>query len=321
MTHDVLIPTADFPSRQSNHRGRWMPLYMEPIAGTGERICIGVAAQDQLATIVKSVDDLSRLACAYGDQAHAFAWAAQLALMEAQDRVSKDGLTSLAQWEHSIEGLSVGASREGAGRDLGDLASLALLQVSSLARTVYLGKEESFVEGVADALTSFADLVPYGVSRDAAPQLESQVKRLVVHREPRLRDHFGTVYRTSQAARPLRFGYVGRLLAANFASLTARTSSHASMQVDKAKARLWDLNQLKSGVLADSLPLKATSLSYELLVLRPFERIRDIKMPLAKVVREAEEELTAEADKFDIRFRPLNSSDDIAREILKREAA
>jgi hypothetical protein len=296
---------ATFPPRVSEHRGHWAPIYLEPRAGSGEHLCIGVLAEDQDARCLLPVPDLERLSCVYGAQARSFAWAAQLALAQIEHRALHRGLQSVLDWSHGIEGLSIGEPRIGAGTGLRDLASVALRQVSSL----YVFE---------DALT-LADLPSDAAVEDGNPQrLVSQIRRLVVERRPQLRERFGRSYRTSQSARPLKFGYVGNVIVANFAALTATSANSVGPQVDRAKARLWDLQQLQSGVLADSLNLHPPSMAYELLVHRPSI---DKAARQSRALKGAEEELEAEADKFNIRFRPLRSPQLIAKYIVDLEAA
>jgi len=306
MSNHTPFSAADFPPRRSEHGGRWAPLYLEPLVGSGERICIGVLAEDQNSTAVLPVPDIERLACVYGDAAHGFAWAARLAIMEIEHRAEKGGVQAVSTWEHGIEGLTIGPSRLGAGTDLHDLANVALRQVSSLALPQLELRPDA-----AHALVDFGK----------AQRLDLQVRRIVTERRPELRERFGTVYRPSQSARPLKFGYVGSVLVANFATLTATSTNTTSAQVDRAKARLWDLQQLQSGVLADSLKLNPRSMSYELLVHRPQSEVTRGVSDVARALKEAEAELEAESDKFEIRFRPMHSPQQIARYIVEREAA
>jgi hypothetical protein len=297
---------ATFPPRLSEHRGQWAPIYLEPLSGSGERLCIGVIAEDQSTRCLLPVPDLERLSCVYGAAARSLAWAAELALSQIEHRaVTGDGIRSLTEWPHGIEGLTIGEPRIGAGTGLQDLASVALRQVSSL----YVPE---------DALTR-PDMPPDAATEDGNPQrLLSQIRRLVTERRPQLRDRFSRSYRTSQSARPLKFGYVGNVIAANFAALTATSANSVGPQVDRAKARLWDLQQLQSGVLADSLNLHPPSMAYELLVHRPSV---DGAARQGRALKGAEEELEAEADKFDIRFRPMRSPQLIAKYIVDLEAA
>jgi hypothetical protein len=189
---------------------------------------------------------------------------------------------------------------------LPDLAQLALRQVSALSALETYPHDEDTVSAI---------------SPDSTNYLDAKVRRLVIERRPQLRENFGKTFARSQSSRPLRYGFVGKFIAANFATLHANASPAVSGKVDRAKARLWDLHQLDAGVLADSLGLKAESMSYELLVHRPRDESSRLPAPLRSALKAAEEELEAEADKFDIRFRPLGSPAEIANYLVQREAA
>lgn len=296
----------EMPKRRSAHAGRWVPIYLEPLTGSGERICIAVAAADDSSFVVTPVADLGRFSCIYGAESAALAWSAELIVSEAQHVLSRAGLGGLGELAERIEGLVLGPERHGAGTGLADLARLALQQVSALSAVNFMPTTE--IAAVAE-------------SAEGGGWLESKIRQLVVGRQPELRNRFRRQFRRSQSSRPLRYGFVGKFIAANFATLQSKSSSQVSAQVDRAKARLWDLHQLDAGVLADSLELHAPSMSYELLVHRPivFETRSD--GALRSAVKAAEEELEAEADKFDIRFRPLRSVGAIADYLIEREAA
>lgn len=304
------VLAVKFPERRSTHAGTWAPLYMEPLVGSGERICIGVAAVDGASAIVAPVDNLERFECVYGKPAKSFAWAATLALTDAEQVLSQGGLEALPAWSARIDGLSVGDARRGAGTGLSDLANIGLQQVSALVSTL----SPDFMVAASAPLDEVT-----------AGKLDVQVRQHVTSKQPKLREYFGRTYRPSQSARPLRFGFVGRKVIANFSQLNARTTSAIGTHVDKAKARLWDLHQLNEGVLAEAYPLRTRALSFELLVNRPSsaasrEGVAD-PARLRRSIKAAEEELEAEADKFDIRFRPMSSPQKIAAYLLEKEAA
>ena len=303
---EVVQLLDQMPKRRSTHAGRWVPMYLEPLTGSGEHICIAVAAADDSSFVVTPVADLGRFSCIYGAAAAALAWSADLIVSEAQHVLSRAGLEGLSELADRMEGLVLGPERCGAGTGLADLARLALQQVSALSAANFLPAAE--IAAVAE-------------SAEGGGWLESRIRQLVADRQPDLRDRFRKQFRRSQSSRPLRYGFIGKFIVANFATLQSKSSGQVSTQVDRAKARLWDLHQLDAGVLADSLELHASSMSYELVVHRPIVFETGADGTLKSAVRAAEEELEAEADKFHIRFRPLRSVDAIADYLIEREAA
>lgn len=299
---------VEFPERVSTHLGSWAPLYMEPLVGSGEKICIGVAAADNNTAVVRIVDGLERFESVFGSPARAFSWAANLAILDAQHAIAQGGLQALTEWARGIDGLSVGEHRTGAGTNLSDVAEIALQQSSALI-------------GADGELSVREDVASY--KEESTGRLDAQVRRLVVSRRPLLRENFSRSFPLSQSSRLLRFGYVGKRIIANFAQLNARSTNVVSQHVDKAKARLWDLHQLNEGVLSDSFHFRNSQMTHELLVHRPsdasLQSTGDNPKRLRVALKDAEEELEAEADKREIRLRSMTSPLKIAAYLVERE--
>jgi hypothetical protein len=304
---DVLKELPISP-RTSNHRAQWCPLYLEPLPGSGERVCIGVVGVDETTFAALPVPNLNRLASVYSKGSQSFEWAAKLALLEIQEIVGRNGIDRLNLEMHGFEGFCAGEKRIGAGRDLQDLLSLALRQSSAIAAASLPADSEGFE--VAEV--------------NRAGPIAGAVKRIVVGLRPQLRANFGLEYRFSKTTRPTAFGFVGRRIVANFTSLGGDSAKVLAAQVDRAKARLWDLEQLQKGVLHDSLGVPMRHASFELLACPPALSSKT-SGPRRQIgsgqILEAAETLEKEADKFDIRWRLLKSPLDVAHTILAREAA
>jgi hypothetical protein len=308
MSKMELLDLESFPPRQATHKGRWLPLYMEPRIGSGERICVGVVVADAHETRVLGVPDLNRLACAIGSVAHSVAWAAKLALSDLREQVAQEGIEAVSDWAARVDGMIVGDERTGAGRSLQDMANIALHQVSALVE---------LDNAVVQPMVALDE-------RGSGSRLDNQVRKLVSDRRPPLREHFGRTVRSGHTTRFVRYGFVGRRLAINFASLTAHSKQYVTTQVDKAKARLWDLDQLQRGLLSDSLQVPTQKFQYSLMLLLPGSNQAAEEAAtknIAFIRKEAQQELEAEADKFDIRVRPMASPEKIAEFILDEEAA
>jgi len=301
-----LLSHLPIPPRQSNHRAEWCPLYLEPSPGSGERLCIGVVGVDDDASCAIPVPNLGRLGAIYAKGAPAFEWAANLAMLEVREIISRIGIDQLNSRMQGFEGFFAGEKRTGAGRDLQDLLNLALQQSSALAANLAGDTVES----------DTAELGRPG-------PIAGAVKSIVVRLRPELRENFGLQYRFSKSARPTAFGFVGRRVIANFTSLGAESPQALAAQVDRAKARLWDLEQLQKGVLQDLLGVPMRQASFELLACPPAPlKTSSLKRQVASnQILEAAETLEREADKFDIRWRFLKTAADVAHSILSREAA
>lgn len=298
------LESLGFPARRSSHRAFWAPIYLEPMVGSGERLCIGVVAGDNDTTIVLGVQNLERLACLYGEEANAFIFASQVALQSTEGKVRKEGIRSLAGWLGAMDGLAFGEIRAGAGTSLEDVAKTGLMQCASLLlQANNIGFEDN--------------VVPFAHAETSLRRLENLVRDYVAARRPELMGSFGQLYRVSDKARPTRIGFIGTKLAANFGLLVP---GRIGPLVDQAKAKLWDLTQLKSGSMLDMFTTVG-DMEFELLLHRvspqdPQYSDRQLFQVAAAVL-----ELEEEADKASIRCRPMYSTLEIADFLLAKEAA
>ena len=110
-------PTAHanmaFHPRRSQCQATWAPLFIEPVVGSGERLCIGVAVANQNEFLVVPVAALDRLACLYGQEAGAILFASELATKALTEHLARGGLASLADWLPPLEGVFMGQPRPG----------------------------------------------------------------------------------------------------------------------------------------------------------------------------------------------------------------
>jgi len=307
---NAVIESLGFPSLRSSHRGQWFPLYLEPLVGSGERFCIGVLATDGIATEAVAVPSLSRLSEIYGAASRSLGWAAELALRETRYHLEQHGIESIQGTRPPVDGLTFGKIRQGAGENLANLARVALLQVSSLAALE--GSESEFASHAQHDAS-----IAYAVDANQTRVLSS-VKKIVTSIRPELKEYFGLSVAPSQSARPLVIGFVGKRIAVNFAALTAATAAGLSGQVDRAKARVLDLEWLRTGKLGDQLPIPRRKIKCELLVLR---HNAGRKGDDGKMLREAERSLEAQADEFKIDWRPFKNTNAMAHALIDREVA
>lgn len=302
-----MLPTAsnktlDFPVRRSTRKASWAPIYIEPVVGSGERICTAVVAGDDNGFIVVSVPSLDRLSCLYGTQAQALSFANDLALNAIRDWIATRGFIAIEKWSSPVEGVILGASRRGAGESLEDVARTGLLQCASLVEK--LAEEDETSEAGARTEVS-------------TRRLEKLVREAVVEARPELHKRFDQQFRVNERARATRIGFTGNRLIANFGMLVP---GQLAILVNNAKAKLWDLEQLRSGALKGMFPQTGT-LSFELLLNRvPRDAPQYSDRQMASV-EEAGFELEAEADKVQIRARQMTSPGEIATYVLQQEAA
>lgn len=296
------LESLGFAPRRSNHYASWIPLYLEPMVGSGERLCIGVVVSDKEEDFVCAVPSLERLNCVYGSEASAFSLSSQLAIETVKKRIKKHGFTSLLEWECPVEGLFIGPSQRGAGENLRDVARTALMQCASLATR--MSEEVDTLETSSRADSSMI-------------RLETLVKDVVRAQRPDLIKYFSATFRVAEHARATKIGFAGTKLVANFGMLLP---GKLSPLVNTAKARLWDLEQLKSGVLSQSLSDNNLR-EFELLLHRPRHDDPQFNDRQIQMLDAACLELEEAADKAEIRCRTLDSPTDMANFLLEKEAA
>ena len=290
-----------FPPRRDNVHGSWVPLYIEPMVGSGERITIGVAVANSGNFLVVPVPALERLSCIYGNENEALLFAAKSALDSMQGVLAKSGPEGLNAWSSPFDGVFRGSVRIGAGNTLEEIARSALSLCSSLVEKLADTEELDEQRAVISEL-----------------RLEKLIKERVIAARPGLELAFGRTFQASPKARAAKVGFVGQRIAANFSLLAP---PYISRQVKDAKAKLWDLVQVQEYLHASEFNLSQNLNRFELLI----HRVRDDDPQYSDrqilQLQEAIYELEVEADKKEIRCRPLWSADEIAGIIVDAEAA
>ncbi len=302
-----MIPTGQlkdklqFPPRNDSVKAKWVPIYIEPMVGSGERIAIGVVVAHQAGYLTVPVASLERLECIYGKENRALMFAAKNAI-ESFDRVlSKEGDRALETWTAPFEGVIKGVIRMGAGNSLEEIARTGLMLCSSL------------VEKIADV-----DEVEDSGSAVTTVRLERLIKEKVLAKRQSLEISFNRSFKYVKSGREARIGFVGQRLVANFGLLVP---FHLNQLFNNAKAKLWDLEQIRDDVKRPEFNLSSELNNFELLVNRVRDEDPQYSEKQIKAVQEAYNELEFEADRRKIICRPMKSPDEIANHIVKLEAA
>jgi len=296
-----MMKAFNFPPRRSTHYAKWAPVYIEPIVGSGERLCIAIAVADDNDYFVYAVPGVERLTCVYGPHANSLVAASQIIVGFVQRQVAKFHVSSLAEWPAPMEGVYFGKIREGAGVNLEDIALTAAIQCASLARRTL------------ESETISAD----GNDGESSNRLDTIIKDAVLEARPDFAKFFGRSFKTSENARAAHFGFAGHKLVANFGLLVPHT---LSTQVRNAKAKLWDLKQLKSGAMSGFFD-EHNVIDFELLLHRLPDNEPSYSDRQIVSLKEAVLELEQEADKVEVRCRPMYSTGEIAKYVLSKEAA
>lgn len=302
-----MIPTGQlkdklqFPSRHDNVKAKWVPIYIEPMVGSGERIAIGVAVAHQNSYLTVPVAALERLECLYGKENRALIFAAKAAIESFERVLSREGDRALETWTAPFEGVIKGATRIGAGNSLEEIARSGLMLCSSL------------VEKIADA----EEIEDAGASVTTI-RLEHLIKEKVLAKRQSLEISFNKPFQYVTSGRATRIGFVGQRLVANFGLLAPL---HLGQLFKDAKAKLWDLGQIRDDVKRPEFNLSAELNNFELLVNRVRDDDPQYSEKQIKSVQEAYNELEFEADRKEIICRWMKSPDEIANHIVKLEAA
>lgn len=291
----------EFPPRRDRIQAEWVPIYIEPMVGSGEKLSVAVAVANVDGFLVVPVVALNRLSCVYGKEANALIHAAYIAIQNLNNVLAEKGQEALHDWQPPVDGVSLGRVRIGAGDSLEEIARTGLTACSSL------------VEKLAESDETIA--ASEGVSPS---RLERFIKERVIARKPALEVAFARKFQPNQNARSAIIGFVGQRIVANFGLLVP---GYVSIQVRDAKAKLWDLAQVQEYVKNDEFGLSHELNRFELLLNRVREDDPAYSERQIHGVQEAIIELEAEADKKEIRCRALTSPDEIAEVILSAEAA
>lgn len=279
-----------------------LPLYVEPVVDSGERLCVAVLARDADRTKSLPVPSLRRLRCLYGDAYRTLEMAAVYSLKSLEAHVAEHGLTdeSVAAWISPVEGMAVGPVRHTTSRSLDYALEYYLRRYSSLAATANVQDDEAREERSASMSGS---------------RLERLVREAVLEAKPTFLERFDRKYWVKEGARPLRLAFAGEHLVANFALLHPSILAGA---VRLSKAKLWDLAQARDGVnegwFGQDRPM-----AFELLLQRPDDKDPLVSERGLALVSEAFDELEAEADKLELRSRSLASPAAMAKFVIEQE--
>jgi len=268
--------------------------------GSGEKICIGIAVANSDEYLVTPVVALKRLSSVYGKEADALVFAANLALEHFRNHLTGSGQAGIRDWKPPLDGIILGSPRIGAGMSIDEIARTGLMACASLVEKV--SDDEEAIQ-VAEGVTT--------------NRLEQLVKQRVIALNPGLEKSFNIKRQLKENVRASEIGFVGKKLAANFGILVPTS---LSLHVNIAKAKLWDLAQLREDLSKDAL-FNAGLERFEMLLHRVKYDAPEYSERQVKNVQFAVNELEDEADKMEIRCRDLTSPDEIADQIIHAEAA
>jgi hypothetical protein len=156
--------TRAFPMFRNSVRARWAPVLLEPIAGSYERLVIGVAVVGEKSFHLELANALDRLKCLYADNAEGALYAIRLTAQQLSQDLSRRALQALTDPRPAISGIVIGDCREAEGESLEAIGASWMSTLSSL----YLGDEG---EGDVLSTTVAEDIQAPSESVDRLPLL------------------------------------------------------------------------------------------------------------------------------------------------------
>lgn len=301
------ITLASFPSFKSSVKARWAPVFLTPVAGSPERLIIGVAAASTDGCHLELANALDRLRCLYGDSASAALIAVQVTASELAEDLQKRGVAAIAEPRLAASSLSMGESRDAEGTTVAAIAQGWLKALSSLHREPM--NSEANLVNIDEALTAQGSRV------DRLPAL---VLDYVVQRKAGLANYFhrdlrsGAQRRTRSTASGIVVDFSGPQVVANFGTLKA---SSITKSVDTIKHRLWDLKVDRDRDCANHFRF------HEMLIQVPSFEDPQLTLRQVNQTKEALQDLEGQADQEELRLRPLHTVAEIGERVLEAEAA
>lgn len=300
-----MLTQFKFPPRSLFTDATYIPLFIEPVVGSGERLCIGVAITFDERQELVLLPTIKRLSRVYGPAAKSLQFAVILAKQSLEAELKTAGILGLSNWRSPVEGIVVGKRRVTSAKTFEDCVRIAFSQCSSLFEVP---------EASEDAK---AKVIGRRFARLTVSRLEKAVADEVIKQRPALHASFSQWCHVSPGVRATRVGFVSSNLVANFGILIP---TNLQSLVDSAKARLLDLERLR-GEKKDALFNTRSDARFELFMKRATLLNIEYSETQIKKVDEAAEELKFLAHKADIFCEAYESQENIVQSILEAELA
>jgi hypothetical protein len=299
---------TDFPTNVGFMRAKWAPLLLRPILGSPEQFVIGVAAVNDEGFYLERANSFARLTCLFSGEASSAILVAQAALDALEVDLSSRALAAIAEYHPIFSGVAVGVLSEAEGQSLRGIASSWMAALSS----IYSPNQE--ITLVSESLVA-SETLEVARPRDRLPAL---VLDYVKSKRPGLDRFFSEEIREQHVRRranasAVYIDFAGSKLVANFGTLSA--NQHAA-SVDRIKRRLWDLK-----VDRDNEKGGLATRDHEMIVQYPSKTDPQFSERQFDRISEALVSLEQQADQEEIRFRPMNTIDQIGEHLLTKEAA
>ncbi|WP_441869137.1 hypothetical protein [Phaeovulum sp. W22_SRMD_FR3] len=302
---------SEFPTIDRGVRALWAPVLLEPIAGSYERLVVGVVAVNSDGFHLELANVLSRLNCLYGESAAAAVTAVQIAGKCLQHDLAQRSRDAILQPESAVSGVVIGECREAEGFSLEQMASSWMAALSSLydatlgQDALVLAPEPDLM--VASEASSISDRLPFLVCDYVRSQREGYSRFFSRDLQE------GRARRKKGASHQVVIDFAGPKLVANFGTLRAGSLTSS---IHLIKRRLWDLK-----VERDRETQEAFKRSHEMILHRPSMDDPQVTDQQQANISEALQALEMQADQEDLRLLTLNSVPAIGERLLRYDEA
>lgn len=207
-------------------RATWCPLYLEPIANSGERITFAIVVTSHEGVRIQSVLRPSAVRALYGAKAAGIRGITELSVDSLKAHIEKG--RSASSWRSPITGIHIGKWRDALATSIDLVLSQAIQQTASLSSLELAGLSSS----------KDAERAHEGIRGRWIDAVRDEVAKRNIQLVPYFEKE-GTLVDKGQ---PVRFGFLGREVIAHFGLLRPRRLAESYKD---ARGRLWELRKAR----------------------------------------------------------------------------
>lgn len=291
------ISEHHFPALPT-YKAQASPVFIEPIVGSGERICIGIVAtgEDGAHVVVQTIKEESAV-CMLGASAFKLIKIVELALTSLENYTARQ--PNFTDWRSPVSGVQLGAITSGYVTDL-----------TMMVRTV--SRNHAFLSALSDFTSADESAADDSAGTERWTKMVKDATTLI---RPDLTNAFNRQLKLTSKG-TTRFDFVGQNLAAQLGRIVP--GHGISSLVKTAKAKLWDLETLREH---NSRQLFNGNNAYELILYRPKDNDPTYSDREIGRLNEALVELEETGDKQQLRVVAAFTPEEAAQRIITTEAA
>lgn len=306
---NINIPLEDFPSVDGQRSVIWAPILCHPKEASWERFVVGIVAVDADGFHIEPANCLARLGCLYEDRAVPLLMSVEI-VVDWLNSVLSGGRVELPDLVSPVEGLSLGECQTGVGLSREQTARLWMASLSSFykrANDLSTTSESEVLKLAGNQISARLERLPVQVLN----VVERQASNLLAFFHEDVRNRRAKRVRANAR---IKIDYDGIKLSANIDRFNV---DKPTATVGMLKQRMWDLSVQREKSRVEVRDAK----SFEMLVEFPQHRYLDKSKNSVERIQEHLRELTAQADKEQIRLRTLAGAEKIGEHIIMRETA